>query len=119
MVPALLWGFGITSDYEAAREQARKEHKVLLVMLIKRSDNVKELLKQIMEDKSSSELIDKHAIFVLLYQDTKQSYPIEMLYTNTTPTLFFLNEKELFVCQALRGEIDPKKIRSCLINTQK
>ena len=119
LVSTLLWGFGITSDYEAARRQARQEHKVLLVMLARRSDNIKKPLKQIMQDKRTSELIKKHALFVLLYQDTKQSYPIEMLYTTATPTLFFLDEDELFICKALRGEIDPQKIRSCLENTQK
>ncbi len=111
---SLLFGFGITSDYEAARELARKEHKILLVLLSKRSDNISETIMKIMQDKKTSGLIDANALFVLLYQDTTQSYPIEMLYTDITPTLFFLSSDELFICKALRGTIELEKIQTCL-----
>ena len=111
---SLLFGFGMTSNYEAARKQARKEHKTLLVLLAKHSDNVSDMIANIMQDSRTSELIDKRAIFVLLYKDTTQSYPIEMLYSTSSPALFFLNADELFVCKTLHGDIAPEKIRSCL-----
>lgn len=114
LMHSLLFGFGMTSNYEAARKQARTEHKILLVLLAKRSDNISDMIVNIMQDSRTSELIDKRAIFVLLYKETTQSYPIEMLYSTSTPALFFLNADELFVCKALHGNIAPKKIRSCL-----
>ncbi len=111
----LLFGFGITSNYEAARKDALKQHKVLLVLLVKRNDDTNKILKDIMQDNQTRTLINRYALFVLLYQDTKQSYPIEMLYSTTTPALFFLDGKEeLFICKALRGNIETVKIKECL-----
>ena len=117
LIHSLLFGFGMTSDYEAARKQAQKEHKILLVLLVKHSDKIKinDTVVTIVQDKKTSDLIDKHAIFVLLYQDTTQSYPIEMLYTDITPTLFFLGSDELFICKALRGTLELEKIQNCLL----
>jgi len=50
----------------------------------------------------------------LVSKDQKSSYPIEMLYTFTYPTLFFLDNRELFICKPIRGEISPDKLKSYL-----
>ncbi len=85
-----------------------------MVLLAKKGDNLQKALQKMMQDKETRKLIDRHGIFVLVYKDNKQSYPIEMLYSDTTPALFFLDANELFVCETLRGSLELEKIRHCL-----
>lgn len=58
--------------------------------------------------------INSKFISILITKDQKSSYPIEMLYTFTYPTLFFLDNKELFLYEPIRGEITPDKLKSYL-----
>jgi hypothetical protein len=55
--------------------------------------------------------INEKYISVLIIKDQKSSYPIEMLYTFTYPSLFFLDENELFIHEPLRGDITPEKLK--------
>ena len=115
-----LFGLSIAGSYDAAHKQALQEGKILVVLLAKKGHAPSNrALMRIMQDKKSSELLQKQAVFAIVFEGDKQSYPIEMLYSDTVPTLFFLDERELFVCKALRGEIDPAKIRSCLTSIKK
>ena len=105
----------VGSSYEAAHRQALAEGKILIVLLAKRGDAAsKEALAKIISDKNTSKLIEKKAVFVLIFEDDKQSYPIEMLYTDIFPSLFFLDKNELFICDGLRGDIKLAKIQKCL-----
>jgi len=110
-----LQGFTIENSYNAAQQKALKSNKILLVFLTKKGCSVcnKALVKMI-KSKSLASLIEKNAVFVLIYQEQKESFPIEMLYTTQYPTLFFLDREELFTCKALRGNINITKIIRCL-----
>ncbi len=48
---------------------------------------------------------------VIITEGQKSSYPLEMLYTLTYPTLFFLTPHELFLSDMLIGFKSPKEFR--------
>ena len=84
----------------------------MMVLLIK-----KECVKTIKESFLNQTYIDKinkDLIPVLVTLDQERSYSIELLYTFEYPTLFFLDKHELFNCEALRGNITPKRLKNHL-----
>ena len=102
-------------DFDKAHQQAIKENKKLMVLLIKRDcDSCIEAIKTTFINQSYIDEINEKFISVLVTKDQKSSYPIEMLYTFTYPTLFFLDNKELFICKPIRGEVTPDKLKSYL-----
>ena len=105
----------IENSYNSAHQKAIKMNKILLVYLIKKNCAYcnGELMK-IMQNKRLSALIDKKTVFVIVNQEQKESYPIEMLYTTDYPTLFFLDKYELFHCQSLQRNIEVQDIENCL-----
>ncbi|WP_418640502.1 thioredoxin family protein [Sulfurimonas sp. ST-27] len=107
--------FILENSYSNAHQKAVQENKILMVYLTKKYSAAcnKELFK-IINSKKVSSLIEKCAVFVIVYQKQKESFPIEMLYTVQYPTLFFLDENELFRCKALRGHMKPSDIAGCL-----
>ncbi len=107
--------FILENSYSNAHQKAVQENKILMVYLTKKHSAAcnKELFK-IINSKKVSSLIEKYAVFVIVYQKQKESFPIEMLYTVQYPTLFFLDENELFRCKALRGHMKPSDIARCL-----
>ncbi|WP_434580019.1 thioredoxin family protein [Sulfurimonas sp. NW15] len=107
--------FILENSYSNAHQKAVQENKILMVYLTKKHSAAcnKELFK-IINSKKVSSLIEKYAVFVIVYQKQKESFPIEMLYTVQYPTLFFLDENELFRCKALRGHMKPSDIAGCL-----
>jgi thioredoxin-related protein len=105
----------IEKSYESAHQKVLKSDKILMVYLTKkRCKYCNEELAKIVQNHTLSSLIDKHAIFVIVYQKQKDSYPIEMLFATEYPTLFFLDQNELFICKALRGSIKLKDIELCI-----
>ncbi|WP_193150143.1 thioredoxin family protein [Sulfurimonas sediminis] len=110
-----LEGFTIENSYNTAQYKALKSNKILLVFLTKKGCSAcnKALMKMI-NSKRLTSLIEKNAVFVLVYRNQEESFPIEMLYTTQYPTLFFLDREELFTCKALRGNINITKTMDCL-----
>ena len=108
-------GFKIENRYDTAHQKALKSDKILMVYLTKKNCPAcnKELIK-IMSNKKIASLIEKDAVFVVVYQKQQESYPIEMLYTTYYPALFFLDKYELFSCEALQRNIKPQEIINCL-----
>jgi len=103
------------SNFDKAHQQALKENKKLMVLLIKKG--CKECLRTLKTTFMNQAYIDKinrEYISVLITKDQKSSYPIEMLYTFQYPSLFFLNNKELFICKPIRGGVTPNKLNSYL-----
>ena len=102
-------------DFDKAHKQAIKENKKLMVLLIKKDcDSCQEAIKTTFTNQPYIDMINSEFISVIVTKDQKRSYPIEMLYTFTYPTLFFLDDRELFVCEPIRGEVTPDKLKSYL-----
>ncbi|MDY0234090.1 MAG: thioredoxin family protein [Sulfurimonas sp.] len=100
-------------DFDKAHQRALKEGKNLMVLLIKSRES-QEILKSSFMNQDYIEVINKNLISLLIIKDQKSSYPIEMLYTLEYPSLFILDNKELFVCEPIRGEITPSRLSAYL-----
>jgi len=98
-------------DFDKAHQQALKENKNLMVLLIKKDCKECVLaLKNSFLNKPYIEEINNDFISVIVTKNQKSSYPIEMLYTFTYPSLFFLDNRELFICKPIMGEITPDRL---------
>ncbi len=105
----------IESNYEVAQQKALKSNKILLVFLTKKECTYcNKELRKILNSKNITSLIEKKAIFLLVYKAQYESFPRELLYATHYPTLFFLDKYELFSCRALRENINIKDIITCL-----
>jgi len=103
------------SNFDKAHQRALKENKKLMVLLIKKDcPECIEAIKTTFINQPYIDKINREFISVLITKDQKSSYPIEMLYTFTYPSLFFLDNRELFVCKPIRGEVTPDKLNSYL-----
>jgi len=101
------------SDFDKAHQLALKEGKNLMVLLIESRES-QEILSSSFMNQNYIEDINTNFIPVLIIKDQKRSYPIEMLYTLEYPSLFILDEKELFVCAPMRGEITSSRLKPYL-----
>jgi len=92
-------------NYDAAHQKALKEHKPLLVLVVKKNDPLSSwIIKHTLMDKPYVDMINKNMVSVIVTYEGALSYPIEMYYTTTFPTLFFVNsQKELFLREPLYG----------------
>jgi len=106
-------------DFDKAHQESIKQKKYLMVLLIKKDSIVgKETLISSFMNQPYIDKINEKFISILVIKDQKHSYPIELLYTFTYPSLFFLNEYELFSCEPIRGDITPQRIISKLNQCQ-
>ena len=102
-------------NFNKAHQQALKENKKLMVLLIKKDcTSCKEVIKETFTNQIYINQINADYISVIVTHAQKESYPIEMLYTLTYPALFFLDNKELFICKPIRGEITPDSLNNHL-----
>ena len=102
-------------NYDKAHQQALKEKKNLMVLLIEK--DCKPCQKSLIKTFINQPYIDKineSFISVIVTKNQKESYPIEMLYTFTYPTLFFLDNRELFLSKPIRGELTPESLKKHL-----
>jgi thioredoxin-related protein len=102
-------------DFNTAYQEALKQNKMLLVLLIQKNcPACKESIETSFINQSYIDTINKEFIAVLVTKGQKSSYPIEMLYTLTYPSLFLLDKNELFICEPLRDKITPDRVKSYL-----
>lgn len=102
-------------DFDKAHQEALKQNKNLMVLLIKKDcAECKETLKTTFLNQKYIEEINRDFISVIVTKDQKASYPIEMLYTFSYPSLFLLDKTELFICEPIRGEITPERLKAHL-----
>ena len=102
-------------SFDEAHKQALKYDKKLMVLLIKKDCQVcKESIKSTFINQSYIDDINRDFISVIITKNQKESYPIEMLYTLAYPTLFFLDNRELFICKPLKGKITPEGFKKHL-----
>ena len=105
-------------DYDLAHQKALKEHKPLLVLLIKKKDpHSSQRIKNSFMNKKYVDVINRSMVPVIVTYEGLLSYPVEMYYTTVFPTLFFVNsEKELLYKRPLYDkEISKKHIEKYLI----
>ena len=95
-------------DFEKAREEAVKEKKELMVLLItSECSECMTMLRTTFMNQKYIAYINQHYVAVLVKRNQKQSYPIELLYTLEYPALFFLDTQEIYTKEALFGYITP------------
>ncbi len=100
-------------DYNTALELAKKEHKPLLVLVVKKDDNSSsKIIANSFMNQPYIDDVNKKRVSVIVTYEGKSSYPIEMYYTIVFPTLFLVDTKtETFIKEPLYGEqITPKAL---------
>ena len=113
LLPLFLLGNHVhwLGDYNTALELAKKEHKPLLVLLVKKSDkSSSKIIQNSFMNQSYIKRINQKTIPVIITYEGRVNYPIEMYYTTTFPTLFLVDTKtETFMKEPLYGnQILPK-----------
>ncbi len=99
-------------NYDVAHQKALKEHKPLLVLVVKKNDSLSsQIIKNVFMDQDYVDKINAEMVPVIVTYEGALSYPIEMYYTTVFPTLFFVDsEKELFLREPLYGELIKYKV---------
>lgn len=86
-------------DYNKALNIAKKEHKKLLVLIVKKEPLSTKVIKKL----NKIDKIENRYIAFLGLFDT--NYPIELYYTTQFPTLFLVDSKdETFISKPIYGE---------------
>ena len=82
-------------SYEKALITAQKEKKNLMLFIAStKSYNSNEILKQYFLNQDYVEYINKNFISVLITVEHKTSYPIELFYTTSFPSIFFASYRD-------------------------
>lgn len=99
-------------DYDTALQLSHKEHKPLLVLVVKYKDTLSNtIIKNQFVNHDYVDTINKKMAAVIATYEERSSYPIEMYYTRVFPALFFVDSsRELFFREPLYGEEITKKI---------
>lgn len=86
-------------NYEKALALAKKEHKKLLVLIVKKDPLSTKVIQKLTHQKR---ITNKYIPFLGVF-DT--NYPIELYYTTQLPTLFLVNpQTETFIIKPIYGE---------------
>ena len=116
---SLLFGAHVRwhSDFHEAHQEALQTGKTLMVLLLqsKRDAIAHKMLTTLFMNRPYIQQINSRFVAVLLSSNQTDSYPIEMLYTLTYPTLFFLDAQELFTCKPLRGSFSAAQLKQHLV----
>lgn len=91
--------------YDDALMQAQKEHKNLLVFLVKdKCALCNNIINDYLMNQKYITTIDHNYIGVIVTYESKSSYPIEMYYSREFPALFFVDSSnEKFIYPTLYG----------------
>lgn len=99
-------------NYDKAHQMAIKEKKTLMVLLIQKdSKRAKKIIQNVFMNQPYIDKINKEYVSVIVTYKQKESYPIEMLYTDVFPSLFFLDRYELFIYEPFRGDITKEMMK--------
>lgn len=101
------------SNYEASLQIAKKHNKDILLLILKKEDK-----KSItaLTDTTLVAIINKKFIPVVVFFENQNSYPIELFYTQTFPTIFFVSkEDESYLKEPLFGNVDLIELKKRLI----
>lgn len=93
------------SDFDKALFEAKKEKKEVLLLVIKKeSAECKDIFVEVFGDKEVQDEVERKYIAVVAFFEHKNSYPIELFYTQSFPTIFFASSRdESYLQKPLRG----------------
>ena len=98
-------------NYDKALQKAQKEHKHLMVLLVKKECSPCNTIIQnyFMEQEYIQQLNQKFVSVIVTYEG-RESYPIELFYSRSFPTLFFVDyQTESFLSEPLYGRLIGKE----------
>jgi len=100
------------SDFDKALFEAKKEKKELLLLVLKKEcAECREVFVSLFNDKEVQEKVNKKYVAVVSFFEQKNSYPIELFYTQAFPTLFFVSSKdESYLQEPLRGSFTKEEL---------
>jgi len=104
-------------NYDKALQKAQKEHKPLMVFLVKKEcPSCSDVIKEYFMGPEYVTLLNQKFVSVIVTYEGRESYPIEMFYSTSFPTLFFVNSQtEGFLSEPLYGKsIDENTIKKIL-----
>lgn len=82
-------------SYDKALITAQKEKKNLMLFIASsKNDNSNEILKKYFLNQEYIQYINKNFISVLISIEHKTSYPIELFYTTSFPSIFFVSYED-------------------------
>lgn len=83
------------SSYDKAFHIAQKEKKNMMLFIASTKDNnSNEILKKYFINQHYIEYLNKNFVSVLINVEYKSSYPIELFYTTSFPSIFFASYKD-------------------------
>ena len=86
---------GWHGNFEKALIEAKKEKKDILLLILKKDcQRCKTIFVELFNDKEVQEKVNKKYLPVIAYFEDKNSYPIELFYTQQFPALFFVSYKD-------------------------
>ena len=93
-------------DYDKALQKAQKEHKPLMVLLVKKKCSpCNDVIKDSFMGQEYVKYLNQKFVSVIVTYEGRKSYPIELFYSTSFPTLFFVNSQtETFLSSPLYGE---------------
>jgi len=104
-------------NYDKALQKAHKEHKALMVLLVKKECSFcNDVIKDSFMGREYVKHLNQKFVSVIVTYEGRESYPIEMFYSTSFPTLFFVSSQtETFLAKPLYGEsIRVKSIENIL-----
>ncbi len=104
-------------NYDKSLQEAQKEHKPLMVLLVKKEcPSCNDVIKDSFMGQEYVKYLNEKFVSVIVTYEGRESYPIEMFYSTSFPTLFFVSsETETFLVKPLYGKfIEVKSIKNIL-----
>lgn len=105
-----------SNDFEKSLIEAKQTDKeILLLVLKKESLRSKTIFNDIFIKEDVANIINKKYIAVVVFFEDKNSYPIELFYTQIFPTLFFVSSKdESYLQKPLSGNFTKEELMESL-----
>jgi len=98
-------------DYDGALQEARTQGRALVVLLVRRHClSCGKVAMRLGRDAALVRLLNEKSVPVIVTKEN-EDYPVEMLYTDTYPTLFLLTPSETFLTEPMRGEVNASLLR--------
>ena len=104
-------------NYDKALKKAQNEQKHLMVLLVKKEcPPCNAIIKNYFMNQKYVEYLSQKFVSVIVTYEGRESYPIELFYSRSFPTLFFVDyQTEGFLSEPLYGKsIDKEAIEKFL-----
>ena len=104
------------NDFEKTLMEAKKEEKNILLLVLKKDcKDCKNVFTDIFMDEEVTKIVNDKYMPVVVFFEAKDSYPVELFYTQQFPALFFVSRKdELFLNTPLFGTFTKESVLNSL-----